>query len=205
MFSILIVIFIGYWSFSCSHTDTENNWERKWMCYSILVHSGLMFLRLSVSWMLIKQQNTERKITFVALTQICQILFIQWRLCSVILHLMIQFLYLNTVRLENIKHCLFHLYLCSIIFIYACNLFIFYDDLLTYKITPIIFYFLQIELFKSSGDFFFLFLFFSFSISQYISQKNKISQCYFFPVSCSPNLYAIYIAICLLVNTVFQS
>ncbi len=180
MLVILIVIFIGYWSFSCSHTETENNWERKWMCYSILVHSCLMFLRLSVSWMLIKQQNTERKITFVALTQICQILFIQWRLCSVILHLMIQFLYLNTVRLENIKHCLFHLYLCSIIFIYACNLFIFYDDLLTYKITPIIFFFLQIELFKSSGDFLFLFLFFLSPYRNIYRRKTKYRNVIFF-------------------------
>ncbi len=47
----------------------------------------------------------------------------------------------------------------------------FYADLLTYKITPII-------------D-----LCFSFFISQYISQKYKISQCEFFPISCSPSVY----------------
>ncbi len=36
-----------------------NNWERKWMCNSILVHSSLMFLRLSVLWKLIKQQKNH--------------------------------------------------------------------------------------------------------------------------------------------------
>ncbi len=33
-----------------------------------------------------------------------------------------------------------------------------------------------------------IFFFFFFFISQYILQKNKISQCEFFPISCSPSL-----------------
>jgi len=60
--------------------------------------------------------NQHEKITFVALTPINCIQYIQWRIWSVWL-----FNFCTWILLDwKTKHCLFHLYLCFVVFIYLC-------------------------------------------------------------------------------------
>ncbi len=69
-----------------------------------------MFLRLSASWKLIKKLNREKSLEdYEELFYIWILKQYTWRLLDLP---------------EKIKHCLFILYLCSIILIYVCNLFI---------------------------------------------------------------------------------
>ncbi len=118
----------------------------------------------------VNQKQTQRKITKFNLCS--------EGICSVILHLIIQPVYLNTVRLtgKNIKHCLFILYLCSI---YLSMFVICLFSMLIYSPTksPQSLIIFPIELFKSSGA---LFIYFIFHIAIYIAEITKYRNVIFF-------------------------
>ncbi len=140
-----------------------------------------MFLRLSVSWKLIKQQNTEKNhfcsfnrfIRFNLYREDYTVLFYIWlglfNFCTWIL-----------LDLPEEYKALFISFVSFFNYIYLFVICLF--SMLIYSPTTspqsLIFFF-QIELFKSSGVFIF-------SYRNIYRRKKKISQCEFFQISCSP-------------------